>query len=84
MPNIYFYSVSHLQNDEGALVVGIPAITEKAARHILDTEFLFHEYSPVNGHLYEVTYDRMQVVPKLQNNDMVIVGPNGEVWVKNL
>jgi len=84
MPRIYFYNVSHLQNDEGPLVVGIPASTEEDARSILDTEFLFHEESLVNGHLYEVTYDHVQVVPKLKKKDMVIVAPNGDMWVKTL
>lgn len=84
MHKIYFYDVDHLQAEDGPLVVGVPARSQEEALKLLQDEFLFHKNSPVNGHMYDVKFDRVQEVPQLERNAIVCITDDGSVWYKDL
>jgi hypothetical protein len=86
---LFTFKLDHPQaeNYGSGVIASLPARSRKEAEAILAKEFMFHENSPINGYLFDITFVRAAELPAasafaVEEKVIRVQTPDGGVWEK--
>jgi hypothetical protein len=86
---LFTFKLDHPQaeNYGEGVIATLPARSRKEAETILAKEFMFHDNSPVNGYMFDVTFIRSADLPaasafSMPDKVIRVQTPDGGIWEK--